>query len=995
MHSELIKHGMCLTLQFLIYLFFLTISKSVQSHSFHNIQFQRVFEGNHTDNILGTINAITQDSDGFIWLGGTQGLARFDGAELKVYLADPSVSDSLSNNYVLDMLTDARGHLWIATGDGLNHFDPYLERFNVFRAQEGSSTTLPDNFITDLEMGDNNELFVATQKGVIIIDTATGKMRHTPVQGYVYRIYLDKHRKLWVAYRDRGLIRYNANDLTLEHIYKVRKTEKDHSGLCGNKILDVEMDQHNILWIATLGNGICQLDPATGYFTHLTDFAANTVWDLFLDNQSNMWIATDHSGLAIYPSSEEKFLYYGYDIHKPKSLPTNNIRDLFQDRMGDIWISTFPGGLNYFDQSTTAFTNYMHHPMQENTLTSSEIIDIMQDDKGRVWLGTERGLNQLHNDTEVVTRINWPGLEDETVLSLEQGQDNTLWVGTWSHGLKRVNLLTKEIKTYLPEPDNPNSISGKFIWKVYRDSDNKIWVGTEAGGLNLYDPTTDSFQRFINSPAVPNSISANYVKTVLEDKAGNFWVATTGGLDRLDRSTGIFTHYQPDKRDQHSVGGRRIIALFEDSLNRIWVGTQEAGVSIFNPKTEKFITLNMESGLPSLNITSILESADGYIWLATTRGLARVDPKQFTIQTFNSGHGLVGSNFYRDASLLSDSGMLYFGSTTGLSVFDPSNISIDTAPPIIGLTDFKIANKSVVIGQPDSPLSSSLNKSETIYITPTDVMFSINFSALSYRAYDQNTYAYMLEGFDKEWIYTGTNRTATYTNLPAGKFVFRVKAANAYGIWNEEGIAINIVRIPEIWRTWWAYLAYTIGVICLFALYRHHNEIRRRSEVYREQSLTDSLTGIPNRAGIIQIAGKWLVGNRASDNVSLMLLDIDHFKKINDSHGHDAGDRILCEVAEVLRSRLRHDDHIGRWGGEEFLFICKGSSPEKVSRLAETLRLKVAEHIFDNHKTQLNITISIGVVKILGNESFEKAIKRADEALYRAKGAGRNRVVSA
>lgn len=983
------------SLRYPIYLLLLTLSVYAQPESYDaNIQFQRILDGSRGDNVLGTIGAIAQDADGFLWLGGTQGLGRYDGHELRTYRAHPDDPSSLSSNYVFDVELDSAGSLWVATDDGLSRYDRQLDRFDVFNTVAGDIASLPNNQVVSLERDDRRGLlYIGTKAGLAYIDAASGQLHRTTYQAPINKVYVDDSGLLWVGLYDRGLVQLDPESYEVIASYTMGVGVQRETSLCGNEILDLESDAGGRLWVATLGNGICRYLPDQGRFESMPQLGAGTVWDLFLDQDNQMWVATDHGGLARYLPETSSFVYYRHDIHEPKTLLSDNIRRVFQDVMGDLWVSTFPGGLNYHDRTTSAFTNYAHHPLRSDSLINSSVIDVLEDREGTIWVGTERGLNKLSIAGDHVDRVTWGGLGDETVLSLAEAADGRLWVGTWSHGLKLINPASRSVKTYMPIQGKAGSLSGKFIWKVYLDRDGQLWVGTETGGLNRYRAGTDSFERFIHDPQDATSIASNYVKTMLEDRAGNFWVGTLGGLNLLDRATGRFTRFLPSEMANGSIGGQRVVALFEDSRGRLWVGTQEAGVSIRDPSSGTFRALDERNGLPSSNVTSILEAPDGHIWLSTTRGLAQVNPDTLETRVFNAGHGLIGSNFYRDASLLTESGMLFFGATTGLTAFHPASVEVADAPPRVTLTDVKVMNKRAPPGKPGSPLEVAASQAGVVQLEPEHTMFAFTFSALSYRASEQNQYAYRLDGFDASWIHTGTERVATYTNLPPGEYVFRVKAANGFGVWNDSALNVRVIMAPPWWRTCWAYLGYLLGISVIAGLFRHHARLRRRSEVYREQSLTDPLTGIPNRAGISSIVEQWLGQGRECRDVIIMLLDLDHFKRINDTRGHDAGDRVLKEVAQVVGGRLRHDDHLGRWGGEEFILICEGTPLEHAKHLAETVRARVAEHVFEKEAaTSLAVTMSIGLAKVEPGETFDEAFKRADEALYAAKRNGRNQV---
>jgi diguanylate cyclase (GGDEF)-like protein len=274
-------------------------------------------------------------------------------------------------------------------------------------------------------------------------------------------------------------------------------------------------------------------------------------------------------------------------------------------------------------------------------------------------------------------------------------------------------------------------------------------------------------------------------------------------------------------------------------------------------------------------------------------------------------------------------------------------------------------------------------------------MFAFDFAALDYRSTTNHQYAYKLEGFDQDWIHIGSQRTATYTNIEAGRYVFTVKAANKDGVWNENGVAIEIEIVPPLWQTWWAYIGYVLVLILMFYMVVKYRDLHTTTNIYRILSVTDQLTGITNRTGMLNIIDEVFVDKKIHTSVGLLVIDIDHFKLINDTRGHDVGDRVLREFSALIAKHIRADDKFARWGGEEFVVLTFQADQRGLITFAEKLRTVVVNHVFEKDAEPLTVTTSIGVAWVKPDESFESVFKRADLALYEAKATTRNRVVVA
>jgi len=573
------------------------------------------------------------------------------------------------------------------------------------------------------------------------------------------------------------------------------------------------------------------------------------------------------------------------------------------------------------------------------------------------------------------------------------------------------------------DPNDPSSLGAPGVMSLLEDSAHRLWVGTYGGGLSLLDRATGRFQRYVPDPSNPTSISAGRVTALAEDRTGRLWVGTDGGgLNVFDPTTGGFFHLQHEARNPRSLGGVTVYSIYVDPTGTVWVGTRSGGLdrvagSALVPEAIRFDNFNDRNGFPNDTIYGIHADSAGQLWLSTNYGLVRFDPRTEAVRSFHRGHGLQEEEFNFGAHYASRSGMLFFGGANGYNAFDPARVTFDVKPPPVVLTAMAELTKPV-------PLTPRLVLPRLHY---RDVV-SFEFAALDFAAPRANQFAFKLEGFDRDWEQAGIRRTVTYTNLPDGHYTLRVRAANPDGVWSETGLSLPFDVDPPLWLSRWAYLAYTLLLVAIIALcweghrrslvrearysQRLKEEVRtstrelaaRNSELeavnnrLEQASLTDPLTGLGNRRSLIKDMPRLIAqldsgtAPYKSQRMTLMLVDLDRLKPINDEYGHEAGDIAIGGVANLLRHCLRDTDRVVRWGGDEFVVVRTSSDIDDAAQLAEEIRSKIGDLRFRVSDTcSAHTTCSIGfacypfVMEAPMWATWEEVLNLADMALYRAK----------
>jgi signal transduction histidine kinase/ligand-binding sensor domain-containing protein len=659
----------------------------------------------------------------------------------------------------------------------------------------------------------------------------------------VLALYEDRMGSLWVGTQS-GLNRFDRATATFT---AYRHDPSDPRSLSHNRVRALYEDRSGSLWVGTDGGGLSRFDPATGAFTHYRhdpnnphSLSEDRIDCLFEDASGALWIGTFGGGLSVLDAARRTFTTYRHDSTIPASLSNNYVAAITADRSGLLWIGTHGSGVDVYSPQRQAFTIYRHDPKAAMSLASDNVSAVYEDQDGILWIGTrDRGLDRFDRRSGQV--LHYPSdpknpqrLGHAFVSTLQQEQTGVMWIGTYGGGLYRLDPAHGTFTAYRHDPANPQSLSSDIIAALHIDRSGALWVGTRGSGLNRFDPARGAFTAYHHDPANSQSLSSDTVWTLAEDQHGRIWIGTLGGgLNRLEPTTGHITRYRHDPQNPASLSDDSIWTLHMDRSGALWVGTVGGGLDRLDPSTalkadpatNAFTHYRERDGLASDRIMSILEDGDaadpaaGNLWIATGRGLSKLDRDRQTFHTYDTTAGLPPLEYNR-GHYKTRSGELLMSSKQGLIAFDPAAVRVDADLPPVVFTNFLLANKPVDIDE-TTPLRQAIDQAHTIELTYADRVISFEFAALSYRAPRQNRYRYKLEGFDNDWTEVGsTQRLVTYTNLDPGRYVFRVTAASANGVWNEAGRALALVVTPPWWATWWCRgLTFALMVGGAFGLY--------------------------------------------------------------------------------------------------------------------------------------------------------------------------------
>lgn len=787
---------------------------------------------------------ILQDRFGFIWIATEDGLNMYDGYTFTVYRNNPLDSSSLSNSNVHCIQQDAAGNLWVGTRYGLNFYDHATRTFERFLYDESNRESISNNDVKSLCLDSNNKLWIGTANGLNVMDLDKKILKRfyrdadnpkSLPHNNVTSIIEDNQHQIWVGTL-RGLSK--VTDGGFENFIH---DPNDASSISSNAVTSIFDAKSGGLWIGTFDGGLNNFNPSTKVFKRYvsservaTSIGGNYIYSISQDAAGAIWIAAD-GALNKLSLSTGTFTRYAQIQSKENSLSSSIVTKVFFDGNNRMWVGTRFGGLNVYDRGKYPFQHYRYNTYDPYSLSHNTVSSFEEDKNGNIWVATDGGsLNYFNRRTGKFTNF-MDKFSNNKVLAVEQDRKGGLWIGTWNGGLNYYNPITKEIKLYKHNPDNPKSLSGNHIFHIMEDSRGNIWVGTWGNGLNRYNPDTDDFTRYIHDPNNANSIANFAIDYLLEDHAGNIWIASEiDGLDKFDPQTQSFKHYKASLKPG-SISSNSIFSLYEDSKKRLWVGTN-AGLNLFDRDKETFTSYRAKDGLPNDGIMGILEENSGSLWLSTNKGLSRFDPEEITFKNFLETDGLQSDQFNRWAFFRLSSGELLFGGTNGFNIFHPDSIKINEFKPPVYITGLRVFNKPIGIDA-NGPLKQNIFITREIRLSYLQNVFSFEFTALNYRQPEKNQYRYKMEGFQDEWIDAGYERKASYTNLSPGEYTFRVLASNNDGIWNDKGASIKIIITPPLWRTWWFYgLTVLVVLGLLYMLFRiRMNAIRKQKLILEKQ----------------------------------------------------------------------------------------------------------------------------------------------------------------
>lgn len=775
------------------------------------------------------VKTLFQDSKGFLWIGTQEGLNRFDGYQFIDYRYDPNDTNSISNNSINAIIEDPEGNLWIGTQHGLNLFEN--GKFRRIYNRSDPSALIYLNTITGLAADDSGQIWISTLGGGLqCYHPVSGVFRSYKKQendpnslwsNYLHSLYRDGQGVLWIG-TSYGLCRYSKG-----RVERIMAPEKKYQGIFSDALLVIRNGSNRTLWVGGMQQGLMLYHPedhqVLAHYTVQNGLKQNTIMSVYETPDQTLWIGTQTAGLhclkdkqwsyfrsdpadpnktisdeintiipdrsghiwvgsdyGLYFLRKNRFIIYNRQAQPPYDLPGNDTWVIFEDSKKRLWIGVHPLGLVMKSgQQSTWFSDKANSPIR---LPNPKVYCMTEDRYGRIWIGAQRGLTVLDGDQIYIfppSRADSFGIPPFSLLSIVEDREGQIWLATYGEGLLRW------------QPESPRSMKGKFI-------------------------------RYKHNPDDPNSISNDDVFTLALDRDGFLWVGTFDGLNRFDGKQ--FIRYKHEPGNPNSLSHNTIFSICPIKDGSLWVGTDGGGLNHFT--NNHWTIYTKKHGLANNVIYSIIEDADSNLWLSTNKGLTRFSLNPFhphRIQNFDVHDGLPVNEFNQNSSFKNARGEIFFGSISGLVRFNPKDLDFSRYRAPVHITAFKIF---------DQETDRKLQHGSHIDLSYKDNFFSFEFVAIDFTTASKNQYAYQLVGFDKDWIYTGTRRYASYTNLDGGEYIFRVKATNSHGVWNDTPTEVYVRIHPPFWATWWFRVLFILTAVAgLYGIYRYRMlSIRRRNE---------------------------------------------------------------------------------------------------------------------------------------------------------------------
>lgn len=792
-----------------------------------------------------SVESIFQDNRGFMWFGTLDGLNRYDGYKITVYSSNPKDTNSISDNAVHCIYQDSKNRLWIGTGNGLNLFDQASNRF-IRYIHSKLPGSISSNKVNDIYEDASHDLWIATTGGGLNLlkknENTFTHFTHRSNQSTslsnnnVNAICADSKGNIWLA-TNNGLDLFNSNTKTF-HLYQNLAYGQ------GNNIQRVRCDLEDNLWMIANDHGIILFNPQKGInkgFTHQDNdpnsIGSDILRDIMIDHHGNVWIGGVNAGLNLYNSKTSSFTNYHHEPDNSTSLSQKSVRCIFEDKQYNLWVGTLRGGVNLYTPQSERFKLYKQ-TVSPVSLSYDDIRSFHQDKKGNIWVGADGGGLDLFNEAKGTFKHyrhdpnNQSSISSSAIISVTGDSDDNLWISTWNGGLNLFDPKSEVFTHFKHSEADKSSISSDFVRKAFEDSEHNMWIATDVGGVNLFDRSTRKFTRLVQGAQNKTRLWGNNIIDINEDSHKNVWFLTLdSGVNCYNLASKQFKHYLFSKGETSDD----IAFAFTDNKGRFWIGKK--GLYLFDSVQDKFILYTRLAGLADEYVKGIQQDDKGNLWASTSNGIIKFNPDNKVFKRFNVGDGLQGLEFEVGSCMKAKNGELFFGGVNGFNVFYPDNIKSNPNVPPVYLTDFQIQNTSVVVGVKDSPLKQDISQAKKIHLDYDQSTFSFLFSALNYIAPENNQYAYKLENFDKDWVKAGTERKASYTNIDPGEYIFKVKASNNDGLWNEKGAEIKIYISPPFYATWWFRLIIAIIVIgCAYIIlyFRREFELRVLEEKKNE-----------------------------------------------------------------------------------------------------------------------------------------------------------------
>ena len=851
---------------------------------------------------LGSVDCMFEDSRGFMWFGTYFGLLLFDGYKITKFNYKPNDSTTISDNKIRKIFEDKKGNLWVGTQNGLNYFDIKKRKFTRF------TDTLKNRLgvfqVNDIKHGMYNSVWVANVDGLYEFNEQTLQFKKQFPQSIARVAIVNaiefKNDSMFIATRKGLYFKENIHS-DFKIIYpKNLNNIKD--------TLDVntlQKDPDGTIWVGTsTGVYLLKTENNTISFDLATPLLSKDgIYFINYRNDNTLWMGTNN-GLVIFNTKTFQFERYTNSPMNIESISQNNVERGYHSSNNIYWSSTISGAVQKVDFQKCRFQNIQINA-KEAISTARMSYEIYEFAPDTLLIPRKIGACFLNIKTKQLTpfpykpSFNLEGWKTGMICFLEE-KDGKLWIGT-NGGLFLFDKIKKQfidVESNFPEI---RSFRGNAIRKIHRDRQGIMWIGTWHDGICKINFSKKTFKRYNDTPQLLANLVSN-TRSILEDSKGNMWFGTRGGLLKYMEHGDTFKIYRNIPNNVHTMSENTAFCLYEDVKGNIWCGTYGGGVNKLDIHTDKFQHYTVADGLLDNSIFSLMADKKGNVWASSTAGINVFNPYADTIKFINytKENGLLNEGFiafvygkskYKD--------VFYYAAENGIDYFYPDSIQLSNFNPSIYITDLKLFNNSVPIskGETDKTtfrLKEDISFTKHLTLAYDQNVITFEYAALDYSAPKNIQYAYILEGFDKDWQYVGNNRSATFTNLNPGDYLFKVKATNSDGVWGTKTASLKLTVLAPWWRTWWfrslVFLS-LLGIGISFYRYRF-NQISEREAI--KTSLNKRIAEVKMEALRAQMNPHFMFNALTSINLFVLKNDT------------DAASFYLNKFSKLMRDVLDH-----------------------------------------------------------------------------------------
>ncbi|BDQ02639.1 MAG: hybrid sensor histidine kinase/response regulator [Ignavibacterium sp.] len=815
----------------LLSLLIISLLLKAQSIEFRNYTVQDGLSNNK-------VNCVLQDRTGFIWFGTEDGLNRFDGHEFKVFKPSSEKNNFISRD-IWSIHEDREGNLWIGTKSGdVIKLDFNTQKFSSWIIEE---ITVNDNSVTAIYVDKKKNVWVGTyQQGLFKFDQNGKKLGHWDYNpensigisnNFITSILEDENGIIWIS------TYYGLNEFNPAEPNKgFKKYFAGSNSINNNLIWELRLSSvdKNKLWICNAG-GLNFIDVNSKIINSINlpeeksiQFSGSVgdVVESIENNREILYIAT-YGGIIRYDLESKASVRYVQQKDNPKGIISNQVNQMILDKSGVIWIAT-ENGVSSLSLRYNFLLPHILSSQNKLKVLNNDVKSIVRYDKENILVGTSDGLFKVNLKQMKEEEI--PQLAGLNIWSLYKDDNDNLWVGTYGQGLFNFNFRTNSLKKILIEYPLFKTLAYNYIKDIKKDREGNLLIATWGGGLvKFINPNSEKYElKFWRSNKNnPEALSFNDVWSVLIDKNRRVWLGTYGGgLNYFDESRNRFVSLNVSNSKNH-LKSNSILSIYESTfssdeenqLTELWLCTDQGLTKLTLKNDVEFNTISdiivssknytVSDGLTSEVIKSINKDAHNNLWVATSNGIFVYDKRNDRFNPISYLYERKINDYNSGASLNFNDEYFLFGASDGLKIFPAKNISESDFKPNVIISDFQLFNKSFISDE-NSPVKNSLNNNGIIELSHSQNVFSFVFSSTDYNNPASIKYAYMMKGFDKDWIYADNRRFVTYTNLNPGQYEFLVKATNSEGVWNQEAASIQVIINPPWWRTIWAYFIYII-----------------------------------------------------------------------------------------------------------------------------------------------------------------------------------------